>query len=69
MTTRNVAVCDRFGRRLKTYSISIAKRQDGPANHEFALEALERARKDKLVPENEFDSLTVKVPEKIKLWR
>jgi hypothetical protein len=69
MQTRNVAVFDRSGRRLKTYPISIAKRQDGPGNHEFAREALERARKDKLVPENEFDSLTVKVPEKIKLWR
>ena len=69
MQTRNVAVFDRSGRRLKTYPISIAERLGGPANHEFAREALERARKDKLVPEREFDSLTVKVPEKIKLWR
>ena len=69
MQTRNVAVFDRSGRRLKTYPISIEERKDGPANHEFAREALKRARKDKLVPENEFDSLTVKVPEKIKLWR
>ena len=69
MQTRNVAVFDKSGRRLKTYPISIEERQDGPGNHEFAREALERARRDKLVPENEFDSLTVKAPEKIKLCR
>ena len=69
MQTRNVAVCDRRGRRLKTYPIAIAEREDGPRDAKFAREALARAKRDKLVPEHELDSLTIKVPEKIKLWR
>jgi hypothetical protein len=60
MQTRNVAVCDKFGRRLKTYPIAIAQREDGPRDAEFATEALERAKADKLVPEYELDSLTIK---------
>jgi hypothetical protein len=69
MQTRNVAVYGKLGNRLKTYPIAIAERSDGPADAEFATEALRRARKDKLVPESELDSLTAKVPQKIKLWR
>jgi hypothetical protein len=69
MQTRNVAVCDKLGRRLKTYPIAIAKREGGPTDAEFAEEALNRARNDKLVPEHEVDSLTAQVPQKIKLWR
>ena len=69
METRNVAVCDKLGRRLKTYPIAIERREDGPRDTEFAREALKRAKKDKLVPESELGSLIVKVPEKIKLWR
>jgi hypothetical protein len=69
MQTRNVAVLDKLGKRLKTYSIAIAERQGGPLDAEFAREALERARNDKLVPEHELDSLTAQVPQKIKLWR
>jgi hypothetical protein len=69
MQTRNVAVFNKFGTRLKTYPIVIAERPDGPGIHEFAREALKRARNDRLVPEREFDSLTAKVPEKVKLWR
>ena len=30
MQTRNVAVCDKLGRRLKTYPIAIPSREDGP---------------------------------------
>jgi hypothetical protein len=69
MQTRNVAVCDKLGRRLKTYPIAIEQREDGPRDAEFAKEALERAKKEKLVPEHELGSLTIKVPEKVKLWR
>jgi hypothetical protein len=69
MQTRNVAVCDKLGQRLKTYPIAIAEREGGPRDAEFAEEALNRAKRDKLVPERELDSLTAKVPEKIKLWR
>jgi hypothetical protein len=69
MQTRNVAVCDRLGTRLRTYAITIAKREGGPTDAEFAEAALERARNDKLVPEHELHSLTAQVPQKIKLWR
>jgi hypothetical protein len=69
MQTRNVAVCNKLGRRLKTYPIAIAEREGGLKDAEFATEALERAKKDKLVSESELGSLTTKVPEKIKLWR
>ena len=37
--------------------------------HEFAVAALEWARRDKLVPAGELDHLTVKVPAVFKLWR
>ena len=67
METRNVAVCDKLGRRLKTYPIAIPSRGDGPRDADFAREALERAKKDRLVPEGELGSLMVKVPEKMKL--
>jgi len=69
MQTRNVAVCDGHGNRLKTYAIAIPERKDGPVDGEFAEEALKRAREDNLVPEYELASLTAKVPEKMKLWR
>jgi hypothetical protein len=69
MQTRNVTVCDKLGRRLKTYPIAIPQREDGPRDSEFASEALERAKEDRLVPEGELGSLTVKVPQKMKLWR
>jgi hypothetical protein len=69
MQTRNVAVFGKFGNRLKTYPIAIAERSDGPQDAEFAKEALRRAHKDKLVPDSELDTLTAKVPQKIKLWR
>jgi hypothetical protein len=69
MQTRNVAVCDKLGRRLKTYPIAIAKRENGPTDAEFAEAALERARNDKLVPEHELHTLTAQVPQRIKLWR
>jgi hypothetical protein len=69
MQTRNVAVCDKFGRRLKTYPIAMPSREDGPRDVDFAREALARAKEDRLVPEGELGSLTVKVPEKMKLWR
>ncbi len=68
MRTRNVAVCDGHGNRLKTYAIAIPERKDGPVDGEFAEEALKRAREDNLVPEYELASLTAKVPEKMKLW-
>jgi hypothetical protein len=67
--TRNVAVCDGHGNRLKTYAIAIPQRKDGPTDAEFAEEALKRARADNLVPDCELDGLTTKVPEKMKLWR
>jgi hypothetical protein len=67
--TRNIAVFDRHGNRLKTYAIAIPQRKDGPLEGEFAEEALRRAREDNLVPEYEVASLTAKVPEKMKLWR
>ena len=67
MHTRNVTVCDKFGRRLKTYPIAMPSREDGLRDADFAREALERAKKDRLVPEGELGSLTVKVPEKMKL--
>ena len=41
METRNVAVCDKFGNRLKTYPITLEKREDGSRNDEFAVAALE----------------------------
>jgi len=69
MWTRNVAVFDWRGKRLKTYPIVIEEREGGPRDTEFASEALKRARDDKLVPEDELEGLTAKVPEKIKLWR
>jgi hypothetical protein len=69
MQTRNVAVCDKLGRRIRTYAIAIEEREGGLLDAEFAREALERARNDKLVPETEVDSLTAQVPQKIKLWR
>jgi len=69
MQTRNVAVCDKFGRRLKTYPIGIPSREDGPRDADFAREALERAKEERLVPEGELGSLTVKVPQRMKLWR
>jgi len=69
MQTRNVAVCDKFGRRLKTYPIAMPSREDGLRDADFAREALERAKEDRLVPEGESGSLTVKVPQKMKLWR
>jgi hypothetical protein len=67
--TRNVAVCDHHGNRLKTYAVAIPQRKDGPLHAEFAEEALKRARDDKLVPEFELANLTAKVTEKLKLWR
>jgi hypothetical protein len=69
METRNVAVCDKFGNRLKTYRITLEKRENGPSNDEFALAALNRARRDKLVPAVELDGLTAEVPPVLKLWR
>lgn len=69
MQTRNVAVYDKSGRRLKTYPIVIAEREGGLRDAEFATEALKRARNDKLVPEHELDGLMARVPQKIKLWR
>ena len=69
METRNVAVFDWHGKRLKTYPIVIADREGGPRDTEFASEALKRARDDKLVPDDELDGLTAKVPEKVKLRR
>ena len=69
MQTRNVAVCDEHGNRLKTYAIVLPQRKDGPVDGEFAEVALKRAREDKLVPEHDLDSLVAKVPEKMKLWR
>ena len=69
METRNVAVCDKFGNRLKTYPVTLEKRENGPSNDEFAVAALEWARRDTLVPAVELDDLTVKVPAVLKLWR
>ena len=69
MQTRNVAVCDGNGNKLKTYAIEIPQRKDGPQDGEFAEEALRRAREDNLVPEFELANLFAKVPEKMKLWR
>jgi hypothetical protein len=69
MTTRNVAVCDKFGRRLKTYPITIEKHENGPRDDEFAVAALAWARRDKLVPAIELDGLTAKVPSLLKLRR
>ena len=69
MQTRNVAVCDGRGNKLKTYAIAIPKCKDGPLDGEFAEEALRRAREDNLVPEFELANLVAKVPEKMKLWR
>ena len=68
MQTRNVAVCDRHGNRLKTYAIEIPQRKDGPLDAEFAEEALKRAREDNLVPKRKLANLIAKVPEKMKLW-
>jgi hypothetical protein len=69
MQTRYVAICDKLGRRLKTYPIAIPSRENGPRDADFAREALERAKEERLVPEGELGSLTVKVPQKMKLWR
>ncbi|MEA2778984.1 MAG: hypothetical protein QOK29_528 [Rhodospirillaceae bacterium] len=69
MTTRNVAVCDKSGKRLKTYPITIEKYENGPRDDEFAAAALEWARRDKLVPAIELDGLTAKVSAVLKLWR
>ena len=69
MQTRNVVVCDKLGRRLKTYPIAIPSREDGPRDVDFAREALDSAKVDRLVPEGELGSLMVKVPQKMKLWR
>jgi hypothetical protein len=68
MQTRYIAVCDRHGRHLKTYPITTAQ-GNGSINSELAKEVLERAKQDGLVPASEINSLMVKVPEKIKLWR
>jgi hypothetical protein len=67
--TRYVAVCDKLGRPLKTYPVAIACSNDTTQDADFAREALERAKEDRLVPEGELGSLTVKVPQKMKLWR
>jgi len=67
--TRYVAVCDKLGRPLKTYPIAIACGNDATRESDFAREALERAKLDRLVPEDELSGLTVRVPEKLKLWR
>lgn len=69
MQTRYVAVCDKLGRRLKIYPIAIVSHDDRSPEADIASKALERAREDRLGPEGELDSLTVRVPEKIKLWR
>jgi hypothetical protein len=69
MQTRNVAVCDKLGRRLKTYPTTIPSREDGPQDADCARETLERAKVDRLVPEGELGSLTVNVPQKMILWR
>jgi hypothetical protein len=69
MQTRNVAVLDKLGKRLRTYPITIAERQGRPVDAEFAEDALQRARNDRLVPEEEVDGLTAQVPQKLKLWR
>jgi hypothetical protein len=66
---RYVAVCDKLGRHLKTYPIATAERGDGPGYSDLSGEALERARREKLVPESELTSLVIKVPKKVKLWR
>jgi hypothetical protein len=50
-------------------SDSNVSHDDRSPEADIASEALERAREDRLVPEGELDSLTVRVPEKIKLWR
>ena len=69
MQIRYVAVCDKLGRRLKIYPIAMVSHGDRSPEADIASEALERAKADRLVPEGELDSLTVRVPEKIKLWR
>ena len=51
MQTRYVAVCDKLGRPLKTYPIAIAHSNYGTQDADFAREALERAKVDRLVPE------------------
>jgi hypothetical protein len=67
--TRYVAVCDKLGRPLKTYPIAIGCSNDATQDSDFARQALERAKLDRLVPEDELSGLTVRVPEKLKLWR
>ena len=69
MQTRNIAVCNKFGRRLKTYPIAMPSREDGLRDVDFAREALERAKEERLVPAGELGSLTVKVQQKMTLWR
>jgi hypothetical protein len=68
VTTRNVAVLDWRGVRLKTYPITIEGKADDAG---FAEAALERARRDNLVPEQEQHRLTARVPplNKLHLWR
>ena len=69
MQIRYIAVCDKLGRHLKTYPIATAECGDGRGNSDLAGEALERAKKDQLVPESELTSLVIKAPGKVKLWR
>ena len=69
MQTRYVAVCNKLGRPLKTYPIATSYSGDGTQDADLVREALERAKGERLVPESELGSLTVKVPEKMKLWR
>ena len=69
MHTRNVTVWDKFGRRLKTYPIAMPSREDGLRDVDFAREALERAKEERLVPAGELGSLTIKVQQKMTLWR
>jgi hypothetical protein len=69
MQIRYVAVCDKLGRRLKIYPIELVSYGDRSPEADIASEALKRAKADRLVPEGELDSLTARVPEKVKLWR
>ena len=62
MQTRNVAVCDQHGNRLKTYAIAIPQRKDGPLDDEFAEEALRRAREDSLVPNTSWPTSLQRCP-------
>jgi hypothetical protein len=62
--TRNVAVCDELGRCLKTYAITIEKREKAPTDAEYAAAALARAKRDKLVPAEQVELLRARVPAK-----